>query len=88
MGFHLEYLLPDGKIMSVNKSTTPFQGDRMRIVMRLNGMPIETLGRYRLRLNWTWKTATEEDEASFDIFLDALHFEMPPGQQQPPQQNH
>lgn len=82
MGFQLDYILPDGKTMAVNKSSTPFQGDRVRIVMRLNGMPIDTLGRHKLRLSWTWKSKGEEDEGSFDIFLDVLHFEMPPQNQQ------
>lgn len=74
MKFTLDYILPDGKTMNVNQSSTQFQGDRVRLVMRLNGMPIEKLGRHKLRISWSWKSIKEEDDASFDIFLDVLHF--------------
>jgi hypothetical protein len=87
MGFQLDYIMPNGKTISVNKSEPLFQGDRMRVVMRLNGMPIEVFGRHKLRVSWRWGNLTlvgaedEDDrEGSFDIFLDVLPFEMmPPG---------
>ena len=83
MNFQLEYHLPDGKIMPINKSQAPFQGDRVRLVMRLNGMPIEKLGRHRLRINWDWPGCDVDDSGSFDIFMDVIHFDAPPQQQNP-----
>ncbi len=84
MGFTLDYIMPNGKTITVNKSEPQFQGDRIRIVMRLNGMPVEAFGRHKLRLIWRWGhlalAGSEEDdrEASFDIFLDVLPFDAAP----------
>ena len=74
IGFQLDYLMPGGRTIAVNKSETRFQGDRMRVVMRLNGMPIEEFGRHRFRVQWSWKGAgsSEDNEGSFDVFLDVL----------------
>jgi hypothetical protein len=77
MGFQLDYIMPGGKTITVNKSEPQFQGDRMRVVMRLNGMPIEAFGRHKFRVSWRWGS-DEDSEGSFDIFLDVLPFEMPP----------
>ena len=85
MDFKLEYLQPNGKNILINKSTTVFQGERMRVVIRLNGMPIEGFGRHKIRVSWNWKAGSndEDTEGSFDIFLDAVEFEMPAPQQLP-----
>lgn len=75
MGFQLEYIMPSGRVIDVSKSETRFQGDRMRVVMRLNGMPIEEFGRHRFRVQWNWKGTSgdaDDNEGSFDVFLDVL----------------
>ena len=78
MKFKLEYLQPQGKTLPINESATVFQGDRMRVVIRLNGMPIDHFGRHKLRLIWNWGSS-DDTEGSFDIFLDAVEFEVTGG---------
>ena len=82
MGFTLDYIMPNGKTITVNKSEPQFQGDRIRIVMRLNGMPVEAFGRQiapHLALGTLALAGSEDDrEASFDIFLDVLPFDAAP----------
>jgi hypothetical protein len=82
MNFELNYIHPSGKQITIGKNQAAFQGDRLRVVLRLNGMPIEEFGRHKLRVQWSWPPTPGQDaedcEGSFDVFVDVFPFENAP----------